>query len=83
MNNTLLPAFSGVIGNIYLSIMATGADIRDEVSAWATLIGSLAITAVTIGIQIYHLIRDRDKDKNKGDTEESLFENTDEENSEK
>lgn len=41
----------------------SGAEIRDEVSAWMTLIGSIAITVTTIGIQIYRLIRDLDKDK--------------------
>lgn len=41
----------------------TGSEIRDEVSAWVTLIGSIAITATTIGIQVYQLIRDRDKKK--------------------
>lgn len=51
--------------NALLSANISGADIRDEVSAWVTLIGSIAITVTTIGIQIYHLIRDRDKDKNK------------------
>lgn len=50
-----------VANNALLSV--SGADIRDEISAWVTLIGSIAITLTTIGIQVYHLIRDRDKDK--------------------
>lgn len=52
----------GLLGN-YGVILMGGAEIRDEVIAWVTLIGSIAITAVTIGIQIYHLIRDRNEDK--------------------
>ena len=51
--------------NALLSANISGAEIRDEVSAWVTLIGSVAITLTTIGIQIYHLIRDRDNSKNK------------------
>ena len=39
------------------------ASARDEVTAWVTLGCTLAITIVTCGIQIYHLIRDRDNDK--------------------
>lgn len=59
-----ITAICSLGANALLSAM-TGADVRDEVSAWVTLIGSIAITVTTIGIQIYHLIRDRDKDKNK------------------
>ena len=40
----------------------SGADIRDEVSAWVTMLGSVIITITTLSIQVYHLIRDRDKD---------------------
>lgn len=64
--------------NALLSANISGADIRDEVSAWVTLIGSIAITITTIGIQVYHLIRDRDKDKknnNPADAEEEYKEN--------
>ena len=50
--------------------LMTGAEIRDEVSAWVTLIGSIAITTATIGIQVYRLIRDRDKVNKKKDSEE-------------
>lgn len=50
------------MGTIALSLTSSQT-IRDEVSAWVTLIGSIAITLTTIGIQVYHLIRDRDKDK--------------------
>lgn len=59
-----IAAICSIGANALLSAM-TGADVRDEVSAWVTLIGSIAITVTTMGIQIYHLIRDRDKDKNK------------------
>ena len=62
--------------NALLSANVTGAEIRDEVSAWVTLIGSVAITLTTIGIQVYHLIRDRNKEKNKpADTEKEDKEN--------
>lgn len=65
--------------NALLSANISGAEIRDEVSAWVTLIGSVAITLTTIGIQVYHLIRDRDKEKNKP----ADAENEDKENDEK
>lgn len=71
-------AVCSIGANALLSSMS-GADIRDEVSAWVTLIGSIAITVTTIGIQVYHLIRDRDKDKNKP----ADAENEDKENDEK
>lgn len=58
----------------------SGADIRDELSAWVTLIGSIAITITTIGIQVYHLIRDRDKDKNKPADAETEDKENDEKN---
>ena len=70
----------GVGANMLLSVMS-GAEIRDEVSAWVTLIGSIAITATTIGIQIYHLIRDRNEDKKKNQPADA--ENEDKENDEK
>lgn len=59
MKNEILAVGAMVANNVLLSV--SGAEIRDEVSAWVTLIGSVAITLTTIGIQIYHLIRDRDK----------------------
>lgn len=62
-------------------VAASGADIRDEVSAWVSLIGSIAITLTTIGIQVYHLIRDRDKDKKNNTPADA--ENEDKENDEK
>lgn len=58
--------FASVISLMANDILLSmsGAQIRDEVSAWVTLIGSVAITLTTIGIQIYHLIRGRNEDKN-------------------
>ena len=61
--------------------LMTGADIRGEVSAWVTLIGSIAIRATTIGIQVYRLIRDRNEDKTKKQLAET--ENEHKENDEK
>lgn len=66
--------------NALLSSNISGAEIRDEVSAWVTLIGSIAITLTTIGIQIYHLIRDRNEDKKNKPAD---AENEDKENDEK
>ena len=37
--------------------------VRDEVSAWTSLICSVAIALVTCGIQIWRMIRDRNLDK--------------------
>lgn len=79
MKNEITAVCAMVANNALLSV--SGADIRDEVSAWVTLIGSIAITVTTIGIQVYHLIRDRDKDKNKNQPADA--ENEDKENDEK
>ena len=79
MRDTIIPVCSMVANNMLLSI--SGADIRDEVSAWVTLIGSIVITLTTIGIQVYHLIRDRDKDKKNNKPADA--ENEDKENDEK
>lgn len=72
--------FTAVVALVANSALrsASGADIRDEVSAWVTLIGSIAITLTTIGIQVYHLIRDRDKDKNTPADAENEEKETDE-----
>ena len=59
--------------------LMTGAEIRDEVSAWVTLVGSLAISIATIGIQVYRLIRDRDKTEKKSKEDKSEEEDTDDE----
>ena len=59
--------------------LMTGAEIRDEVNAWVTLIGSVAITTATIGIQVYRLIRDRDKAEKKNKEDKSEEEDTDDE----
>ena len=37
--------------------------VRDEVSAWTSLVCSVAIALVTCGIQIWRMIRDRNLDK--------------------
>lgn len=79
MKNEITAVCAMVANNALLSV--SGADIRDEVSAWVTLIGSIAITVTTIGIQIYHLIRDRDKDKKNNQPADA--ENEDKENDEK
>ena len=62
MKNEIMAVFSIGANSILASM--NGAEIRGEVSEWVSLIGSIAITVTTIGIQVYHLIRDRDKDKN-------------------
>lgn len=79
MKDCIIPVCSMAANNALLYI--SGADIRDEVSAWVTLIGSIAITVTTIGIQVYHLIRDRDKDKKTNKPADA--ENEDKENDEK
>lgn len=79
MRNEITAVCAMVANNALLSV--SGADIRDEVSAWVTLIGSIAITVTTIGVQVYHLIRDRDKDKKNNQPADA--ENEDKENDEK
>ena len=59
--------------------LMTGAEIRDEVSAWVTLVGSVAISMATIGIQVYRLIRDRDRTEKKNKEDKSEEEDTDDE----
>lgn len=78
MKNEITAICAILTNNALFSV--SGADIRDEVSAWVTLIGSIAITLTTIGIQVYHLIRDRDKDKKNNKTADA--ENEDKENDE-
>ena len=79
MRNEITAVAAMAANNVLVA--ASGADIRDEVSAWVTLIGSIAITLTTIGIQVYHLIRDRDKDKKNNQPADA--ENEDKENDEK
>lgn len=67
--DTIIEGLSAASSIIAVHLM-TGAEIRDEVSAWVTLVGSLAISIATIGIQVYRLIRDRDKASKKKDSEE-------------
>ena len=51
----------GLIGMTGCVLAAIG--VRDEVSAWTSLICSVAIAVVTCGIQIWRMIRDRNSDK--------------------
>ena len=67
--DTIIEGLSATSSLVAVRLM-TGAEIRDEVSAWVTLAGSIAITTATIGIQVYRLIRDRDKTSKKKDSEE-------------
>ena len=67
--DTIIEGLNATSSLVVVHLM-TGAEIRDEVSAWVTLVGSVAITMVTIGIQVYRLIRDRDKVSKKKDSEE-------------
>ena len=67
--DTIIEGLSAASSLVSVRLM-TGAEIRDEVSAWVTLVGSVAITTATIGIQVYRLIRDRDKASKKNDSEE-------------
>lgn len=67
--DTIIEGLSATSSLVVVRLM-TGAEIRDEVSAWVTLAGSIAITTVTIGIQVYRLIRDRDKASKKKYSEE-------------
>ena len=78
MNNSIIEGLSAASSLVAVRLM-TGAEIRDEVSAWVTLVGSLAISIVTIGIQVYRLIRDRDKAEKKNKEDKSEEEDTDDE----
>ena len=74
--------FSSIVGvgGAILLRLASGAQIRGEVSEWVSLIGTIAITLTTIGIQIYRLIRDRNTDKNKPAEAENEHKENDEKN---
>lgn len=65
MTNTFLSSLPGVssLVSLSLNLAMSGAELRGEITSWVTLIGSIAITAVTVGLQVYHAIRDRDKDQ--------------------
>ena len=76
--DTIIEGLSATSSLVVVHLM-TGAEIRDEVSAWVTLVGSLAISIATIGIQVYRLIRDRDKAEKKNKEDKSEEENTDDE----
>ena len=76
--DTIIEGISAASSLVSVRLM-TGAEIRDEVSAWVTLVGSVAITMATIGIQVYRLIRDRDKREKKNKEDKSEEEDTDDE----
>ena len=76
--DTIIEGLSAASSLVSVRLM-TGAEIRDEVSAWVTLVGSVAITMATIGIQVYRLIRDRDKTEKKSKEDKSEEEDTDDE----
>ena len=78
MNNSIIEGLSAASSLVAVRLM-TGAEIRDEVSAWVTLVGSLAISIATIGIQVYRLIRDRNKTEKKNKEDKSDEEDTDDE----
>ena len=78
MNNSIVEGLNAVSSLVVVRLM-TGAEIRDEVSAWVTLVGSLAISIATIGIQVYRLIRDRNKTEKKNKEDKSDEEDTDDE----
>ena len=65
MNDIINPSV-GIVGTILLKAV-TSAQVRGEVTEWTSLIGTIVITLTTIGIQVYRLIRDRNKDKEKDD----------------
>ena len=68
----------GIIGFSGCLLACVG--VRDEVSAWASLICSVAIALVTCGIQIWRMIRDRNSDKEEKKKDEN--ENGEKENDE-
>ena len=76
--DTIIEGLSASSSLVAIRLM-TGAEIRDEVSAWVTLVGSVAISMATIGIQVYRLIRDRDKTEKKNKEDKSEEEDTDDE----
>ncbi len=76
--DTIIEGLSAASSLVAVRLM-TGAEIRDEVSAWVTLVGSVAISMATIGIQVYRLIRDRDKAEKKNKEHKSKEEDTDDE----
>ena len=76
--DTIIEGMSAASSLVSVRLM-TGAEIRDEVSAWVTLVGSVAITMATIGIQVYRLIRDRDKTEKKNKEDKSEEEDTNDE----
>ena len=76
--DTIIEGLSATSSLVAVRLM-TGSEIRDEVSAWVTLVGSVAISMATIGIQVYRVIRDRDKAEKKNKEDKSEEEDTDDE----
>ena len=76
--DTIIEGLSATSSLVVVRLM-TGAEIRDEVSAWVALVGSVAISMATIGIQVYRLIRDRNKTEKKNKEDKSDEEDTDDE----
>ena len=76
--DTIIEGLCATSSLIVVHLM-TGAEIRDEVSAWVTLVGSVAISMATIGIQVYRLIRDRDRTEKKNKEDKPEEEDTDDE----
>lgn len=69
----------GIIG--FSGCLLASFSVRDEVSAWVSLICSVSIALVTCGIQIWRMIRDRNSDKEEKKKDEN--ENGEKENDEK
>lgn len=60
-----------IIGSTTASAASVGAAaVGDTFTAWVTVIINAAILIVTAGLEIYKMIRDRDKDVNKKDGDE-------------
>lgn len=72
--NDILSSVIGFGGSIALNVVSS-AELRGEVTEWVSLVGTIAITLTTIGIQIYRLIRDRNKDKENTDKNDEGEEN--------
>lgn len=72
--NDILTSVIGVGGAVALNAVSS-AELRGEITEWVSLIGTIAITLTTIGIQIYRLIRDRNKDKENTDKNDEGEEN--------
>lgn len=61
--NTAVISACGITANYLM----TGAEMRDEATAWVSLICTLVITCVTCIVQVVRTMRDINKDKSEGD----------------